>query len=250
MGDDEPFWTGRRARLCGGRLLSAAPGGGTMCAARPCLVEPGPPGHHQRRDATAPQTRWERCGISEHRRAVDGERTSRRNHGEGPRTAASCTGYTHGSMDVAHHSAGASEYFAGQSVSRWPSASHSTRAARRPSFPGLRQIDDLDSSPTASVPRLVQRRSAHSSCLQQTASGLRRPSPLWGTNCIGLEGTRVLAFAWGYTIRPFLTAYRTISAVLWRFSFCIRFFRWVSTVDSPRSSKFATSLFERPSASN
>ena len=64
------------------------------------------------------------------------------------------------------------------------------------------------------------------------------------------RGNQGAAFVCGYTISPFLTAYRTISAVLWRFSFCIRFFRWVSTVDSPRSSKFATSLFERPSASN
>jgi hypothetical protein len=37
--------------------------------------------------------------------------------------------------------------------------------------------------------------------------------------------------------------------VLWRFSFCIRFARCVSTVDNPALSGVATSLFERPSAS-
>ena len=242
MGDDELFWTGTTSET----LL---PVGGLMCAARPRLAEPGPPSHVQRRDGTAPQRRRERCGISEHRRAADGERTSRRNRGESPRFAASCTGCTHGSMDVAHHSAGASGYFAGQRVSRWPSASHSTRAARRPSFPRLRQIDDLDSSRTASVPRPVRRRFAHSSCLQQTASGYDVHPPFGGLT-YRPGGNQGAAFVCGYTIRPFLTAYRTISAVLWRFSFCIRFFRWVSTVDSPRSSKFATSLFERPSASN
>jgi hypothetical protein len=52
----------------------------------------------------------------------------------------------------------------------------------------------------------------------------------------------------GQEMSPFRTAYRTISAVLCRFSFCMRLARWVSTVDRPRSSSVATSLFDRPSA--
>ena len=90
----------------------------------------------------------------------------------------------HGSMDVAHHSAGASGYFAGQRVSRWPSASHSTRPARRPSFPRLRQIDDLDSSRTASVPRPVQDAGLRTCHAYSTRHSGMPPihSPLWGTN--------------------------------------------------------------------
>src|SRR5689334_22608262 len=53
-----------------------------------------------------------------------------------------------------------------------------------------------------------------------------------------------------HAIMPFRTAYSTISAVLCRFNFCIRLARCVSTVDSPRSSRVATSLFDRPSASS
>src|SRR6185437_9418249 len=60
-------------------------------------------------------------------------------------------------------------------------------------------------------------------------------------------GSRTLPF---YAISFFLTAYNTISAVLCRFSFCMRFMRCVSTVDTPMSSVAAASLLLRPSASS
>src|SRR5262249_22488820 len=49
-----------------------------------------------------------------------------------------------------------------------------------------------------------------------------------------------------YAIRRLRTAYKTISAVPWRLSFCIRLARCVSTVDNPTSRSVATSLFDRP----
>ncbi len=53
-----------------------------------------------------------------------------------------------------------------------------------------------------------------------------------------------------YDTRLFRTAYNTISAVLCSPSFCIRFARCVSTVETPTSRMLATSLFVRPSASS
>ena len=47
-------------------------------------------------------------------------------------------------------------------------------------------------------------------------------------------------------MRPFRTAYRTISAVLWRFSFCMRLARCVSTVDSPRVEQRGDLLVRAP----
>ena len=48
----------------------------------------------------------------------------------------------------------------------------------------------------------------------------------------------------------FLTAYNTSSAVLCRFSFCMRLLRWLSTVYGLSCKLAATSLLEFPSASN
>jgi hypothetical protein len=72
-------------------------------------------------------------------------------------------------------------------------------------------------------------------------SGTKRQRRSWNHPVDGGETRR-------QEMSPFRTAYRTISAVLCRFSFCMRLARWVSTVDTPRSSSVATSLFDRPSA--
>src|SRR6059036_2491328 len=71
----------------------------------------------------------------------------------------------------------------------------------------------------------------------------------------GQEIQRPLYFGEGIRLRRqemilFRTAYRTISAALWRLSFCIIRVRCVSTVLVLRLSMEATSLLDRPSASN
>src|SRR5262249_42210009 len=65
--------------------------------------------------------------------------------------------------------------------------------------------------------------------------------------CRHRRGVRLL---WLLCDDPFPNRIEHDSAVLCRLSFCIRFARWVSTVDSPTLSCVATSLLERHSASS